>query len=629
MNRITRLQNRITRTDIAALLVFAAVWIWYIWSLRYGFSYADESMYLTLGQRLAHGDRLIVDEWSPGQLSGFWMWAPYKFYVLLNGSSDGIILFSRYLFLAVNAVFFWVIYTRLRAYGWQALTATVLFCLYVPLLFFSCSYYTLAVRLLMVVCLLLFSEKQTPASLLLAGVLLSLAVINQPAFALLYFFFTVLVWIRFFRQKKGKRFLDDFAFCLHTRAWKYITVSVFVCATAFVCRLLIRCGMRNILTYLPFFWDNPDLDFSAQGDMKGIFFDKFVQAIDYYGLVCLIPALVIAAISIAYARGFFRSRRETVRKILFALAFVVWVISCVQAFRIFNRPKADVFFTVYPAPMLWLGFVCYLLCEHKNKRFLLFWTVGLVSSLCIDVSSHTTLSLGSPIAYIADVIFFTDLVRELRAEFLPKKGQKTHRSRKTPRANKTKLAGCRWIRLIYCCFAVWFGFILLIDNTIFSECFSIGTPPNSLQYVCARGPWRSLHVSQVVKTEYDLHLADVDAILERQPGNLCVCGMAPELYLYADLPYATYCSELYHQTPYVDRLVLYWTMHPERLPECIYVPFYDAGGTLCADKDKEDVFTAWIRESFDSLCDYTSELGEGGYILYVSQWHLDAEGGSK
>lgn len=618
----TRLQNRFTRVDAAALLVFAAVWVYYIITLRYGFCTTDESLFAALAQRFAQGDRPIVDEWNLGQFPSVFLCLPYRIFVAVNGSTAGIILFMRYLFLAFNAVFYWIVYTMLRKYRWSALIAAMLFSLYVPLLFFVCNHYTVPVRLLMIVCLVLFAEKQTPAPLLLAGVLFACSVLYQPSLALLYFGYTALVWVRFFRIKKGKRFLEDFAFCVHTRAWCCISIGVFLCAAAFLCRLFARSGLRDVLTAMPFLLRNPDLDFSAQGDMKMAFFKKIGEAIDIYGLVCIIPALVAAALSIAYARGCFRKKRGTAKKVLFCLACAIWVVSCLQTIRIYKLSHPDVFFTLYPAPTLWLGLVCFLLCKQKNKRFLLFWVVGLASSLCMDFSSHTTLSLGCPIAYIADLIFFADLVRELRAESLLKKNAEDCR---TGKAKRTDLA-VRWCTRLTClCFAVWFAFVLFFENTAFPEHFRFGTPPFSLPYVCTDGPWRSLHVSQFIGEAYAKHLADIDTIKEKQPKNLYICGSTPELYLYAELPCAASSPWGWRQSSFLNMQILYWKLHPERLPECIYLPSdqtYNNHGSAEGQ-------LSWIRSAFDPICEYTAQQGQGGYILYVSQWHPDAETAAK
>ena len=158
--------------------------------VRNGFCTADESTFVSYAQRFANGDRPIVDDWSQSQLFALLLCPAYKLYVAIKGSTTGIILYMRFVFLAFNAVVYWIVYLCLRKYRWTALLATLLFCMYVPFGIFACSYSTVAPRLLMIVCLILFSETQKPWELLTAGVLLSCSVLFQPGFAFLYFAFT-------------------------------------------------------------------------------------------------------------------------------------------------------------------------------------------------------------------------------------------------------------------------------------------------------------------------------------------------------------------------------------------------------------------------------------------------------
>ena len=620
----TRLQNRFTRVDIAALFAFLVVWTYCIVMVRYGVSFPDEGSYLAMAEQFAHGGRPLVDEWHLSQLPSILLCLPYEAFAALTGGTDGVILFMRGLFLAFNAAFFWFMYIRLRAYRRLSLLAALLFCIYVPFGIFTCNYYSMPARLLMLVCLLLFAEKQTPPSLFAAGVLLSLAVIFQPGLALLYLGYSILVFARFLRQKKGGRSADH-VFYLHTRSWKFLSLGVLVCAAVFSAWLIWRSGLRNILTSVPYLlftdWEH---DFSAQGSARGFFIKKVTDVVQIYGLGCILPAVLLLALSIAFACGKFRARRAAVQKSLFCLAGVLWIVSCVRTFRLSETSTPDSFFALYPAPFLWFGLVCFLLCTQRNKRLFAFWIVGLASSVCMDLFSNVALSMGSPISYIADLVFFTDLVRELRADPAHKERGEALGMRRNRIAALLRVS-TRWTpRLICLCFAVWFGFTLLWENTFVPAHYLNGTPLPPFSYVCKDGPCRSLRVPQGYGQNYSDKLSDIDTLKKTQPKNLYICGLSPELYLYARLPLSTCSPYTFRTTSDLRRHVQYWRLHPQHLPECVYVPFDDP-----LDDDPEEDSTpegilAWIRESFDPLCIYSLEQGKSGYILYVSSWDLTA-----
>ncbi len=620
----TRLQPRFTRVDVAAILAFAAVCVYALLTVRNGFFFADESFYITMAERFVHGDRPLVDEWHISQLFGLLLCLPYKAFVAIRGSTDGILLFMRCLFLTFNAAFYWIMYLRLRAYGWIDLVATLLFCAYIPRGIAACNYYTVSIRLLMIVCLILFSEKQKPLSLLLAGLLFACAVLAQPGFVLLYLVYSVLVWTRFLRQKKGRDFLESCAGCFRMRAWVYLTLTALVCAGVVIAWLLAKSGLRNILASVQNLFADPEHDYASlfiAVTGKGFLYRKIRDAILFYGLWCVIPALAVVILSAVYARGVFRARRETVRKILFFAACAVWIASCVPCFRISESMTRDVFFYVYPAPLFWFGFVCFLLCRQKNKRLLFFWCAGMLASLCIDLLSNITLFAGTPIALIASLVFFTDLVRE----FCTERSDETGAAERSHKRAKGAVLMRALTALTCLCFAAWFAFIAIVpSNTAFGEHFLYGTSLFSLPYRCEKGPCRSLRCSDVVGKYYEKQLADLDVIQSKNVKNIYICGLAPELYLYADLPYATYSAFSWRSESFLARHVRYWTLHPERRPACIYVPIDERYNDPMDEDYGIGDFDVWSRDAFDPLCTYEVEKGQGGYILYISDWTLDA-----
>ena len=621
----TRLQDRFTRVDAVAFLAFLALWIYYIVIVRYGVCYPDESAYISFAERFMHGERPLIDEWNTAQIASLLLCPLCRVYTALVGSNDGILLFMRYLFAAFNAAFFWCMYIPLRKWRWHALIATILFCAYIPGGLFACNYYTVPIRLLMLVCLILFSDRQKPLPLLAAGVLLAVSVLQQPGLALLYLVYSVLVWIRFFKSKKGKPFWDEYSFCLRMRAWQYISLTAALCAVVFFCWLTARCGLRTILTYLPYVFTDPEYDYSAHGGAWIIFFRKLAVCVQIYGAACAICALVILVLSVVWACGKLRSRRAIWQKLLFGAACAVWIWSCVQPFFLQTESFPDIFFKVYPAPLFWFGFACYLLCEQKNKPLFFFWIVGLLSSLCIDVCSEVAISVGVPISFLADTVFFTDLVGELRREVPLKKAVNMTQLRSRKKEKLLAVFVRRMTQLTCACFAVCFVLLLACENTVVPEHFIRGTPLASLAVTCEKGPCRSIRYPQSYGKYYSDSLSDIDTLKQKQPKNLFIYGMAPELYLYADLPYAAYSCWTWRYMPnLIERQILFWTLQPERLPECIYVPFFEPFHALDTAEDLTQEPLSQIREYLDPICSYTMETGKAGYILYVSHWDTDA-----
>lgn len=613
------LQRKISVVDVAAILSFIALFAYFILSIRRVFCFPDEYYYLATAQRFIQGARPLVDEWHLAQFACLFFIVPYKLYVAVTGGTAGIILFTRALFLLVNAVFYWIMYLKLRAYSWPALIATIMFCTYIPGGLVACNYYNMAVRLIMVGCLILFGEKQTPIFLLIAGVLLACAGIYQPPLVFFYLGYSLLVWIRFIRIKRGKRFLDDYDSCLNIRAWKYISASASLCISSFLIWLCARSGLRNILTSVP------NLLFAdPQHDASGLVVKQwsklsavFSLGANMYGSICLVCTIVIIVFSILFAFGLFRSRRSTVRRILFYAACAVWILSCIQPIR-YHHTSLD-YIGWYHVPLFCMGLVCYLLCEQKNKRFFFFWITGLFLTVCVNIVWSSDLSYGFPITYIADIVFFADLVRELRSAQPETKKNRPVRLRQLRREKRLRAAFRYLSRSALVCMALYLCVSATVVNTVFPGFFYWKTSPFSFSFRCDRGPAQRLFYPDAYGTEYNNKLSDFDSIRQKQPNNFFVFGLAPELYLYADVPCAGACTWTLHNDSDLSQHVRYWKLHPESLPECIYVPVDSIANEV---QDRDD-FLSHLRDSFDPICAYTLEEGKCGYILYVTDWTLE------
>ena len=69
---------------------------------RYGFANMDESFYLTIPYRLCQGDVLLLNEWHLSQLAGWILRLPMAVFLRINGSTEGICLWFRYLYVAAH-----------------------------------------------------------------------------------------------------------------------------------------------------------------------------------------------------------------------------------------------------------------------------------------------------------------------------------------------------------------------------------------------------------------------------------------------------------------------------------------------------------------------------------------------
>ncbi len=102
-----------TAAVAVALVALAVTWR----RLFLGVDLSDEGFYVAVPYRMALGARPFVDEMSMLQTAGFFVYPFVKLYVWLTGGADGIVLFTRHLYLA------WVAFVALLA--WLGLRTVV------------------------------------------------------------------------------------------------------------------------------------------------------------------------------------------------------------------------------------------------------------------------------------------------------------------------------------------------------------------------------------------------------------------------------------------------------------------------------------------------------------------------
>ena len=108
-SRIPRF-SEISKTDLAAAAAWAIAAVALLHRLPYGVSHGDEAFYSAMPYTFALGNRPYVDELGTQQNAGVLLVPFYRVYLAIAGSTDGIILFNRYLYFIYAAVASWLTY---------------------------------------------------------------------------------------------------------------------------------------------------------------------------------------------------------------------------------------------------------------------------------------------------------------------------------------------------------------------------------------------------------------------------------------------------------------------------------------------------------------------------------------
>ncbi len=141
------------------LLTLVSVFL--IWKCKYGFGNIDESFYITIPYRLFKGDALFLHEWHLSQMAGFLTFPIVSLYMLIKGSTVGIVLFMRYACTVLQIATAIFIYIRLNKINWLgALVASLSYALYIPFEIMALSYNSMAIMALVICTVIIFTAQK-------------------------------------------------------------------------------------------------------------------------------------------------------------------------------------------------------------------------------------------------------------------------------------------------------------------------------------------------------------------------------------------------------------------------------------------------------------------------------------
>ena len=572
----TRFFGRFTPCDCAALAAFVCLFACLAYIAGRGLCPVDESFYYTIVHRQMLGDRLFIDEWHVSQLSSLLQYLPFFLFTKITGSTEGVILFARYLYLAVDGILYWFLYARLRRYGAAAAAAICVFCSCAPLMILTLNYYTMSLHGTVVLCaLLLFGkDKKSVPTLMLVGLVWACMVLAEPLLAVSFVLWTAAVLLRRAERKKEKQRLAAWEPCLGGRTWLWVTLGVAAAFLAFCVYLFTRGSPADMLAAVPELFTDTEYQFGI-GQSSLIDTAKVGAVFSFFGFIPLFGEYALA-VPVLFLKK--RGKLSGCRRMLFAAACLLLIAGCVTAAVILLRggyPTVPFYCYFQYAPILPFALNCCLLRSEPDRRVFGFWLAAFVYSVLIDVSSDLMFGLGGVIGAFPMLISFRAVVKELRergAEAAPREGK--GRFTRLPAAARRLLAPLAALTLAV--FACWNGANLYILRFVPAIETLYNPEKNAaVDTVLARGPLKGIRTTERHSEVYNGVLEDLDALRALTDGPLYVTERCSYYYLYAGLPYACY-STWYVEADSETRVLRYWELHPEKAPAAVYIPFCDA-----------------------------------------------------
>lgn len=387
----TDTRTALRRELLAAVLLLAALAV-VIWKAPRGMANTDETLYLSMPYRILQGDRFLLHEWNLSQLVSLLLAPILRVCVALRGTTEGLVLSFRRLYVLFHGLTTLYLYLRLRRVTWPgALAASLMYLLYAPMNIATLSYNTLGIGLMAIafVSLALCGGRTWEA--LFCGLIYALGVLCNPYYFFLYPVYLAAVLYCLLRRREAPP-------CLRGRFALLLTAAGAAIAILAVCRVLLPLDLPRLRETL---WEMfyGDTSWKPLG-LLGILQSMFLS----FGKNRLFrPTLVLSAAMTLCA--LFDRRRG-------AHAWLYLLIAALlsAAYGLWFRLYANVSLNFYMFPISILGFFAWLIPEERENR--LFFFIYLPGFLCwfcsaaasdlgfINIASVSTLNMIAAAAMI-------------------------------------------------------------------------------------------------------------------------------------------------------------------------------------------------------------------------------------
>lgn len=535
--------------DYIFIALIAGGIIFAFWKCVFGFGGNDEAFYLTVPQRFNMGDALIKDEWHLSQLSGFLLMPFVWLFTTITGSTEGIILAARVLYIIFHATVSIVIYTRIRKYGYVSVFASVLYFIYTPYDIMAMSYNTMGLDFVTLAGVIMGTasyKKKLP--LIVSGVAFAAAVLCCPYLAVAYILYGICVLIHtFIKNKETKFILKSELFAGKT--FLFFSIGIFALASVFLVFVLTRVSIKEIFNYLPYLMTDPEHPQIALGTRFGMYFKSIYNCHSHF-YIALFSYLVMIVVMII-------DRKRKSHRSIYLIVTTAIVIFC----YVLLLPQLT--YSTYNAimfPLIFIGITSYILCENKPKPlFASLFVLGIIYSFAICFSSNQyfyVISMVITASNIASYVFLAQLLREMKT-------------------TQDNIEYAVWVKRGSFLFVAFMIFLQgAFQITVKAEhCFWESGNTSNLTAQIKNGPAKGIYTNVNNCNSYELIYSDLQYYKNKQEDKILFLTSRTWCYLAVDFPYGTLSAWISGEKPSsVERLKTYYRVNYEEIPKYIYIP---------------------------------------------------------
>lgn len=514
--------------------LFLVLELIFIWRSFYGFNTADEMYFIGTSERVFRGEKILIDEWNPTQqLCTFLLHPIYCLIRLALGSTEGIVMASRFLYLAYSAVLTVFFYLRFQRRGYASFGPVFLFLIFAPFSICAMSYNSIEFGILPVLLAVLSARMEhSIPEYILCGILAAIVVLANPFAILMYFAYGLIcLGAEICGKRRGVRPEGALRFT----SFLWMTLGAGILLVLFLAFVFQRGTLAEVLANLPHILGDSE-------HQQGYWYKTW----RYFELCFKNYKYMFLALFVIYAATLADKKRYQHGLIYMLLASAAVLPYLIYYGFIFEHITVNY-------QMLPLAFWCleaYLVTEKRDRRLFYGWYLpAMIFTLIVQYATNTgivTISVAYGMCSIVGLIFAADWLKE----------QKERRARLYRKAAAlcmavvvlVQFAGTFFLRMTY----AW-G-----DERTWV-----------LTQQMERGPLKGVYTTPGTADWYAKVLDELDTLELTEEDELMVVGVAPWIYLYVDAGCGNYSTWQVHENS--TQLYDYYALHPEKFPDVIYM----------------------------------------------------------
>lgn len=526
---------------IAFFLEFAAMLAFLLWKCRYGFGNDDEAFYLTIPLRLVQGDRLLLHETHLSQFASLTMVPAMWLYLKLVGTTEGIILAFRYIYTVLWSAGTLFLYFRARKISdFGARCAALFLQCYAPFGIMAFSYNSLGILyLLNAILFLLCASRYHRLQFAVSGIFFSGAVMCCPFLALVYFAYSIALLAARLRGKRPRIAVcqTDAVDC-----WKFFSLGIAVSAVLVLLLIFWGTSPKMVLEALNYAMGDPEHEVFAPMQKTLAYLHDIATSNAYFW-----PMLI----TVAVMTGLTLYRKS-------AVWFAVVCAAAILYLRRFMQEGPYLNYLMFPLTFVGI----YILAVTKDRTIRQvgwLWLVpGILYTWCLNSSSTEVfyaISSAASVSSAASLLMMWLYCGELKD---------VYRTRERKEWNGL-------YRIAY--LAVLLAFTFQMRYEIPLRYQSVYWEPGLMTYdepqELHEGPQKGLLVTYICEEKYHRLYPDVKKIDHQKALFLSEeCWV----WLVNENEFAT-PSAWFRLTDenWVRHVLDYYTLHPERKPEIIFL----------------------------------------------------------